>query len=471
MTSPKQHERVEKYKDKREKAVEALSLVKNLTEEDIIKIRSNSNKLDTLQTKLKTGKLSVQFTAKKDITVSIQKDLEEEYFRKIPADENEFFEAGGKLKLEHTDWVIAVSSGEEDTEEIIRDYRITEKEFKKLLAEYKVESLYQALVFHEEYRKLKNDFDIVDGNLNEELGGVSYEDFYKKIEEFGPIQETKALVNIVREFTELKNTITNDEKELNHHKVQIEMYEKEYETKKKLLLSLAAQEAEKEKLEKKIIELIPLPNGTDDPEKFLKQYENAEEELKSARYEKDEFQEEWFEIERNAPNESSEEIEIKLEEAEAELRSISRRGEAIARIRDLSIQIQEEMDSFTYSDLKAEIEEHISTLTDSRYTSVKMEESIPQGFIRNDGALVDYELLSAGTKDVFSLALRLSMAKYFLKEASGFLIMDDPFVDMDPKRQKRAGEIIRKFAEYKQVIIFTCHPTHAEILGGNQIPL
>ena len=166
-----QHERVKKYKEKQEKASEALEFIKNLTEEDIKEIKSFSQKLETLQTKLKAGKLSVQFAAKKDLTVSIQKDLEEEYSREIPANKNEFFEAGGKLKLEHPDWVIEVSSGEEDTEEIIRDYRIAEKELKKLLMEYDVESLDQALALHEEYRKLKTEFDIVDGNLKMELGG------------------------------------------------------------------------------------------------------------------------------------------------------------------------------------------------------------------------------------------------------------------------------------------------------------
>ena len=203
---------------------------------------------------------------------------------------------------------------------------------------------------------------------------------------------------------------------------------------------------------------------------FGTESEKAEEDLKSVQDEKEELQKEWFEIERNAPDESSEEIEIKLKEAEDELRSVLRRGEAIARILNLISKIQER-DSSIYSDLKAEIEEQVLTLTNSRYTSVKMEESIPQGFIRNDGALIDYELLSAGTKDVLSLALRLSMAKHFLKEARGFLIMDDPLVDMDPERQQKSGEVIQKFAENKQVIIFTCHPKHAEILGGNHILL
>lgn len=39
-------------------------------------------------------------------------------------------------------------------------------------------------------------------------------------------------------------------------------------------------------------------------------------------------------------------------------------------------------------------------------------------------------------KDVFSLIFRLSITKYFLKEAEGFLIMDNPFVDTDRKSAK-----------------------------------
>jgi len=49
--------------------------------------------------------------------------------------------------------------------------------------------------------------------------------------------------------------------------------------------------------------------------------------------------------------------------------------------------------------------------------------------------------------------------------------MDDPLVNMEPARQQKAAKIIRDYALDKQVMIFTCHPGHAEMLGGNQIGL
>jgi uncharacterized protein YhaN len=44
-------------------------------------------------------------------------------------------------------------------------------------------------------------------------------------------------------------------------------------------------------------------------------------------------------------------------------------------------------------------------------------------------------------------------------------------VNLDPGRQQGAAEVIRGFAEGRQVILFTCHPAHAKLLGGNQVEL
>jgi len=73
--------------------------------------------------------------------------------------------------------------------------------------------------------------------------------------------------------------------------------------------------------------------------------------------------------------------------------------------------------------------------------------------------------------DVLGIALRLGITKRFLEEKEGFVIMDDPLVDLDPDRQSKASEAIKDFAEDKQLILLTCHPSHARLLGGNRIEL
>jgi uncharacterized protein YhaN len=57
------------------------------------------------------------------------------------------------------------------------------------------------------------------------------------------------------------------------------------------------------------------------------------------------------------------------------------------------------------------------------------------------------------------------MAEYFLQDKSGFLILDDPLVDMDLTRQALAAEQINEFAKTRQVIFLTCHPQTAKMLN------
>ncbi len=100
-----------------------------------------------------------------------------------------------------------------------------------------------------------------------------------------------------------------------------------------------------------------------------------------------------------------------------------------------------------------------------------MDASLPRALLKNPDENLGWDRLSAGTKDCLALALRLSMASRFLGNAGGFLMMDDPLVDMDPSRQEAAAGVLRDYARRCQLLIFTCHPRHAELLGGNLVQL
>lgn len=91
-----------------------------------------------------------------------------------------------------------------------------------------------------------------------------------------------------------------------------------------------------------------------------------------------------------------------------------------------------------------------------------MPEIIPQKinqYVRD----LKIENLSTGTLDSLALALRLSLADFFLKEG-GFIVLDDPMVNLDTERQKNAAELLKDISKKKQLIIFTCHPKHAQLL-------
>jgi exonuclease SbcC len=100
-----------------------------------------------------------------------------------------------------------------------------------------------------------------------------------------------------------------------------------------------------------------------------------------------------------------------------------------------------------------------------------MQQELPSSFVTEEGTELSYEILSQGTKDTASLALRLAMAEHFLDGSTGFLLLDDPLVEMDPKRQELASGAIREFARSHQIIFFTCNPGIASGLGGSEVEL
>jgi len=254
-------------------------------------------------------------------------------------------------------------------------------------------------------------------------------------------------------------------------KKQIESYVKEYTDKRTLLLAVAEGVKNKKEIEDKISGLAPLPEGVENAEDFIAGFRRREEEVKELRNKLSELKMEQIRLTENMPDETEEALEKRLRDAKDRFAAVKREGEAIARIRDLTGPLLEEIDQGTFEGLRKDVEDMIERLTGKRYRSVAMEESLPQGLVRDDGQILTHELLSVGTRDDLALAIRLAMAKQFLGESDGFILMDDPLVDLDPDRQQAAAELLRAFAGGKQLLIFTCHPPHADRLKGKMVTL
>lgn len=76
--------------------------------------------------------------------------------------------------------------------------------------------------------------------------------------------------------------------------------------------------------------------------------------------------------------------------------------------------------------------------------------------VREAGASRDLDCFSAGWQDLFRIAERFSIVDALYKEEQPVLILDDPFVNLDTKKQKRAMELLEKLSEKRQMIYFTC---------------
>ncbi len=77
--------------------------------------------------------------------------------------------------------------------------------------------------------------------------------------------------------------------------------------------------------------------------------------------------------------------------------------------------------------------------------------------VKEHGELRNVRNLSAGYQDLIGLCMRFALADVMYTEEKPFLILDDPFVNLDTEKMNGAKAFIQNVACDYQVIYFTCH--------------
>lgn len=166
---------------------------------------------------------------------------------------------------------------------------------------------------------------------------------------------------------------------------------------------------------------------------------------------------------------------LKLESAESLSRKISETRERIARLEETWEALGIAQDALTQA--KAELQrrfapkigeqarEYLKTITSGQYDRLQF----GQDFALAAGGgsettLRPVQWRSDGTVDQLYFALRLAVADALTPEAP--LILDDAMVRFDDTRLASALTLLRKEAERKQVIVFTCQGREKRLLEG-----
>jgi len=465
------YNRVEQKKQVVDIANKSLESVYKITGEDLKSIRELFNKKNRFDASLSAGKLSVKFTPKRDTELEIQKGIEDKYRTTQERGQTLNFQAHGRLLLFHSEWDLEVKSGEGEYDEILIEYEKLKLDIENLLKKFNVQSLKEAesvnATYEAELARLKN----AQTNLKEELGENTYEELGETVKRIQVKKPERELGTILSDLANARAEIKGLKADLSDFQEKLHDYMGEFGDHHKLLEKLTEVVGTRKQKQDELVQLKQLPAEIKDVDEFVKKYEEMESSLKGITDEHHKLIQQRIQLEAKSPDRSVEEFERDLAEAEERFNTALRKGMAIARIKEVSEELLMEMDEGTYSLLEKDVAELMEKMTGGRYEEVVMEDSVPSGFRRKDGVVMPYENLSTGTKDVLGIALRLAITKRFLKEKGGFVIMDDPLVDLDPNRQSKAADAIKDFAKNKQLILLTCHPSHAKLLSGNQIEL
>ena len=101
------------------------------------------------------------------------------------------------------------------------------------------------------------------------------------------------------------------------------------------------------------------------------------------------------------------------------------------------------------------MEEYLSKLEPGETLPVLVDVSL-QLKVQEAGAYRSLDYQSAGRQDLLRFAERLAVLDVLYKEEQPVLILDDPFVNLDTARRRRALELLKEHAGRRQMIYFTC---------------
>lgn len=68
---------------------------------------------------------------------------------------------------------------------------------------------------------------------------------------------------------------------------------------------------------------------------------------------------------------------------------------------------------------------------------------------------------SAGQTDLVMLCMRLALVDALFREENMFVILDDPFVNLDDAHTQQALKLLRGFAQNRQILYLTCHSSRS----------
>ncbi|MBO4421277.1 MAG: AAA family ATPase [Lachnospiraceae bacterium] len=123
--------------------------------------------------------------------------------------------------------------------------------------------------------------------------------------------------------------------------------------------------------------------------------------------------------------------------------------------KDALVKAKETMTSRYVKPLLASLKTYYKTITGLNPEVLHMDANT-NITIDEAGLQRDAELFSTGYRDLFGIALRVAFADAMYTEEIPFLIMDDPFVNLDDSKLKNVREFLKVLAEKYQILYFTC---------------
>ena len=142
-----------------------------------------------------------------------------------------------------------------------------------------------------------------------------------------------------------------------------------------------------------------------------------------------------------------------------ELKALRDRYQTIVKTREYLKNARDSFNTRYIKDIQDAFDKYYGMLTDDekKYT---IDANLDVTYVEQ-GQLRDPKTLSEGYKDLVGLCRRVAMADAMYNAEKPFLVLDDPFVNLDDKKLAGASKFIKDISSGYQIIYFTCQSARA----------
>lgn len=150
------------------------------------------------------------------------------------------------------------------------------------------------------------------------------------------------------------------------------------------------------------------------------------------------------------------EYEDQLVRIEDELAESTRKYELADKTMDFLSRAKDNLASSYVGDIENRFLKYANLLLENQIGEVMLDKELNL-LVDEKGAQRELGSFSSGTIDSILLCMRLGLVDSLFKDEKPFLILDDPFVNLDDNHMNKALEMLKKIALNYQIIYFVCN--------------
>ena len=449
-------------------AVEQVGKCKDVTQEQGESAAKIKQDLDSCSVRIEAQQLivalsttrTVQIVAVSGISLPMQIDLQ--------ADQERTLDASGKVVIKLEGVTIAVKSGLDEIDELLDQHRNAKMERDKLLRITMCTDLDDVRQSMKERTSAESKVTEAETHLNAELRGRTIIDWERDEQAISNIPSARALKTVGDDITAVSEKLLLLTTKREQHERFIRELQENWPDQQTFDDAIAVERTNLKTAHDNLTNCPTFPDGLKTASAFAANVQKREGEVEEKRIDVERATNQIAALRQ--PGDGDDDLESLRNTSEEKKATHTREletAEQYSRIIDAINHIRGNADPFAA--IADRITQLFSRLTNGRYGALSTASGLPTALRRDDGAELLSTRLSQGTAALLAIAVRIALAEELLKEAPMFVLMDDPFVDLDATRRKLAAQVLQELGERTQVIVLTCHEEHANELGQSRV--